>query len=378
MNNLERFREAVDNRHEYAKRWKTKTGARALGYICTYFPEEIVYAAGMLPVRVISDRQPASVSDMHMSAQKWCPFSRACLSEALEGDYDYLDGIAVAACCFHNLQTFGSWRKGLSTGYSHYLYVPAHLQGANARSCLAAELGNLKQSLESWIGRSISNNDLDRSISAYNENRRLLHSIYELRKQEPPLVSGPEAMEMVLSSQLMDKEEHNALLREALKTLAAQEPRLKAAPRLMVVGSGANDLELVGAIESWGGNIVADDHCIGSRYFWNEVKPGEDRLAAIADRYIQRPPCPSKDFPKRNRLSHLLDLVDTYNVQGVILLLQNRCEPHSYDIPVIESKLGEMNIPSIVLDISTPPALGQMQNRVESLLDIIRDQIGDY
>jgi benzoyl-CoA reductase subunit C len=313
-----------------------------------------------------------------MSPHKWCPFSCGCLAEGLQGKYDYLDGLVIASGCFHNLQTFSSWCQEVDVGYSYYFYMPAHIQGVNTDSCLVAELREFKQSLEGWSGRSISDADIGHAISIYNENRRLMRDIYEFRKKEPPLISGLEAMQMVLSSQLMDKAEHNELLRQIAKEFTAHDSHLDSGPRLMIIGSGADDRELVGAIESWGANVVIDDHCLGSRYFWSEVEAGEDKLAALASRYIQRPPCPTRDFPERRRLGHLLDLVDAFSVQGAILLLHNHCEPHSYDVPIIEAKLGEINIPSIVLEVSPPLAMGQIQNRVETLLEITRGQAGDY
>ncbi|MBN1376626.1 MAG: 2-hydroxyacyl-CoA dehydratase [Dehalococcoidia bacterium] len=372
MDSLKKFQDVIERRHQYAREWKAKTGKKIVGYMCTYFPEEITYAAGMLPVRIICNQKASSNVDVHMSPHRWCPFSCGCLSEGLEGIYDYLDGMELALGCFHNLQTFSSWNKEVPTDYSHYVYLPAHIQSRNAGKCLSAELLELKQNMENMANTTISDADLRHTISIYNENRRLLRDIYDLRKKEPPLISGQEAMEMVLSSQLMDKAEHNTLLRQAFEEITANGSRLDSNPRLMIIGSGANDLDLVTAIESWGANIVIDEHCIGSRYFWNEVEPGKDLLAALSNRYINRPPCPGKDFPERRRLDHLFGLVDNFNVQGAIILLQKYCEPHAYDIPIIETRLSEINVPSIVLEMSIPPALGQIQNRVESLLDIIK------
>jgi benzoyl-CoA reductase subunit C len=140
----------------------------------------------------------------------------------------------------------------------------------------------------------------------------------------------------------------------------------------MILGSENNDMELLSAIESWGANIVIDDHCVGSRYFWGEIVPEEDRLRAMANRYVQRPPCPTKDFPERRRLPHVLRLAKEYNVQAAVILLQKFCEPHQFDTPMIESALNKLNIPTVVVEIDAPISLGQVRIRVESLLDMIR------
>ena len=41
-----KFREIVDNRHDYAQDWKERTKGKILGYLCTYGAEELAYAAG--------------------------------------------------------------------------------------------------------------------------------------------------------------------------------------------------------------------------------------------------------------------------------------------------------------------------------------------
>ena len=50
------FGKMIADRHEYARRWKERTGGRVLGYFEPYFPEELAYAAGMLPVRGLAER----------------------------------------------------------------------------------------------------------------------------------------------------------------------------------------------------------------------------------------------------------------------------------------------------------------------------------
>ena len=55
---MERFRELFANRHERLQELKEKTGDLIFGYLCTYVPEEILYAAGVHPVRIIPETEP--------------------------------------------------------------------------------------------------------------------------------------------------------------------------------------------------------------------------------------------------------------------------------------------------------------------------------
>jgi benzoyl-CoA reductase subunit C len=122
---------------------------------------------------------------------------------------------------------------------------------------------------------------------------------------------------MVVSSQLVDKEEHSSLVARVLEELPARRLVGEPGARLMIVGSEDDDTEFVRMVESLGATIVTDEHCTGSRYFWEEVKEGSDPLIAIAERYVDRIPCPSKDWPERRRFPHIFKLIEDYNVQGL-------------------------------------------------------------
>jgi len=59
---FEQFAEVVENRHQFARDWKVNSGKKVIGYFCTYVPEELIYAADILPVRVMSGHNPEDLT----------------------------------------------------------------------------------------------------------------------------------------------------------------------------------------------------------------------------------------------------------------------------------------------------------------------------
>ena len=53
------------NRHDMARAWKNETGGKVVGLFCCDVPEELIYAAGMLPVRLMGEKEEASEADLH-------------------------------------------------------------------------------------------------------------------------------------------------------------------------------------------------------------------------------------------------------------------------------------------------------------------------
>ncbi len=371
---FEKFSEWKRNRHEYAREWKAKTGGKVLGYFCTYVPEEIIYAAGILPVRILGSHEPQHVTEPHIFGM-YCPFCRDCLAQGLKGKYDYLDGIVTAHACQHMNQAFESWSMHVPVSGSFFVSMPSKVQAPQAKPFYAGQLARFKACLEQWAGKTVASEDLDRAIEIYNTNRRLMKQIYELRRSDNPPLTGLEAMEMVVSSQLTDKEEHNHALVETLEGLPKRKDGREPGVRLMILGSENDDTEFIEMAESLGATFVIDDHCTGSRYFWNEVIPEEDPLSAIASRYLDRPPCPNKDWPEYRRFPHILKLAQDYNVQGVILMQQKFCDPHELDIPPLESFLKKNGMLSYFLEFDVTFPMGQFRTRIEAFLEMLQPEV---
>ena len=373
----EKFREWVDNRHEYAQEWKKRTGGKVVGYLCTYVPVELFYAADILPVRILGGHKPTSLVEPHIYNSMFCPFCRDCLGQGLEGKYDYLDGIMIAQSCLHIRQTFWSWEKHIPMEYSRYLYMPHSTQGEGRYEYLQGEYMRFKKSLEEWVGREITDKDLDRGIEICNTNRRLMKELYEFRKKDDPPITGLESLEVALASQLIDKKEHSQALEELIKELPRKTLDRDPGTRLMIVGSEDDDSEFFEMVEnhlSLPATFVIEEHCTGSRDFWNEVIPQEDRLMAIAARYIDRPSCPSKDWPERRRFDHIADLVKDYNVEGAILMQQKFCDPHELDMPALRTFFEkELDIPTYFLEFDITVPAGQFRIRVEAFLETMVD-----
>jgi len=368
MNALQPFRDAVLRRHDYAREWKARTGGKTVGFLCTYVPEEILYAAEILPVRVLGGHEPQDVTEPYITG-RYCAFCRDCLAQGLLGKYEYLDGLVHAHSCIHIAQTFSWWQKLLPLDYSHFIYMPAQVQSPRVKECLVAELREFKASLERWLGRPISPQDLSRAVAAYNENRRLLWRLYELRKAEPPYLWGSEAMEVTVAATYTEKREHSRWLRRLIEEAMSREDRPSPAVRLMLIGGEFDDIEFLKLVEELGGNVVVDDHCLGTRYFWNEVPQDGDPIEALAIRYLERSPCPQKDWVARRRLDIISRLAEEWRVQGAILAQQKFCDPHEYDLPVIRDFLEGRGIPCLFLEMDVTLPAGQFRTRLEAFLE---------
>ena len=367
---MEKFHEVLKNRHEYARDWKKRTGGKVLGYYEPYMPEEIVYAAGILPVRLLSQHEPDDATDRQMYGN--CACSRDLLNQFIKGRYDYIDGLVNAEGCQWMLNAFQTTLNYKPELFNHYVFVPDYVDGKTSKDVMHSELKVFRKALEKWTGKPITDSALDHAIEVYNTNRRLMRQVYELRRADNPVVLGSEAMEMVLVSQIMDKKEMNTLLRDAIAKLAERRPRNDTGVRLMLVGSPTSDAELEKLVESLGANVVIDEICTGSCYFWNEVIPQPDLLMAISLRYLGRPHCALKDNNWRRRPAHIYQLYEDYQAHGVIIAKQIYCHPHGTDNPLVWKVLRERNIPFHYFERDTTLPYEETRLRMEAFINMLK------
>jgi benzoyl-CoA reductase subunit C len=366
---MERFLKILEEPHKYAKEWKARTGGKVIGYFTDYFPEEVAYAAGVLPVRILSKPDVDGISQRYIYGA-FCPYSRGILAQALKGEYDYLDGIAHAENCLPIRGAVANWYDLMSTPFRHYVAVPSQMDSPTAKNLMYEETRALKKRIEEWTGKALTVKNIDHAIEVYNTSRTLMRQVYQIRRSENPRVTGTEAIAMVIASQLMDKEEFNKLLKDAIGKVYKRKKVQNTGPRLMLLGSEVSDVSLIKLIESTGAVVVIDRLCNGANYIWNNVIPDEDRLLAIAYRYLDKPRSPVKDESYRRRVNEIVATAIDYNVQGLIYAVHKFCIPHQQERHAVQVEFGKKLIPIHEIEYDDTIPAGEYRTRVEAFVEV--------
>lgn len=368
MEALETFRNLLSMRHTIARRWKSQN-KRVIGWSCTYTPEEIIYAAEALPVMILGDLGSTTLADA-LLPRNVCSFARSSFDVGLRGNYDYLDGYVVSNCCDNCGKMYDLWRYQVKIPYFHFINTP-HTNTEKAHRFFHEELQRFKASLENALRTEITDNSLRNAIKFHNENRVLLKRAYDLRRKDPPLISGVEALEMVLSSLITLKTEHNKLLNQLFNEVAGRLNPPKEGVRLLVSGSEMDNTALIRIVEALGGNVVADDMSTGSRYFWNLVGPDSDPLRAISRRYLDIVSSPFM-YQYEERLDHVKEMVRRYHVEGAIIFVLKFCDAHLFDVPLLVEELKKLGLPVLYLEWEhSMGGIAQLRTRIEAFIEMV-------
>lgn len=373
---MEIFREIFNNHDQRLQEWKEETGKLLFGYLCTYVPEEILYAADILPVRIFPSTEP--ITKEGYLPQFLCPFIRAILDQALKGKFSFLDGIVQNHTCDGFTHLYAEWNLHIkSTSYSYFLGQP-YLTNAPAKAFYQTTLKAFQNWLEVLTIRPITTLAFQNAIQVYNEHRKLLKDLEKYRRGPPPHLLGSEFFEIVRACMVTSKEEGNELVRKFLKTVPDRMPEITPRIQVLVSGGEVEDLEVLKLIEECGAQIVADDLCIGSRYYWDQIQSNPNPLKAIGDRYIDRAQCPCRDIDREKRLNHILEMYRAAGAEGIIFIFQKSCIPHLGDYPYLAEQFTANGIPHLQLILehdSLQPE--QIKNRVEAFIEVVEGKISD-
>ncbi len=370
--NMARF---VLERHDRIREIK-KSGKKIIGYFCSYTPEELIMAAGMHPVRVLTDPlDQTGPVDAHLQSFA-CAFARSCLDQLVRGRLDYLDGIVFPCTCDSLRAVSEIIRAEKKEGFFyHFLNMPLRVEGESQLAFYRRELEIMYSALAGFGGRPAGAESLGSAIALADANRDLLRRIWDTRRTPVPALTGEDCLGIVNAAVCMNREDLRGNLEKIIGALEGF-PGDKASPartRLMVIGSVIDNPALMRIIESAGSIVVGDDLCTGTRYFTRTVGPvdTENPLDALARRYLGRIPCPTK-HPVDPRLDHISRIVDDFNVQGVVAVLQKFCESHAFDFPSVRDMLTGRGIPVLLLEVEPAHlAEGQLSTRVEAFVEML-------
>ncbi len=356
------------------KKWIDQ-GGKVMGYFCSYGPEEVITAAGVLPIRMRATGSTSTeLADAYLSSIN-CSFCRHCFNMGLQGECDFLEGVVWLNNCDHVRRIYDNWIRKVNTPLTHMMSLPKMTTEVQVE-WFREELTILKEALEKHLGITVTDEKLREAIKLHNETRRLLRQLYELRKKDNPPITGAETLSVVVASTAMPREQFNQMLKELLEELSDAEGIKDYRARLMIVGSILDDPAYIKVIEEQGGLVVTDSLCFGSRIIWNEVDEGaNDPLAAMARYYIQdKPACPRMFDTQQKRSKFISDMIKEFKVDGVIGERMIFCDLWTVENYMLNIDMKEEGVPFLKLDREYLLAgvVGQLRTRAQAFLESIR------
>ena len=351
-------------------------GGKVLGYTCSFVPEELIIAAGMLSFRIrATGSESAGRADDYFEAANICSLIRHTFGKVLNGEYDFIDGAVIGGGCDGNRHILDNWEKSpAKIEFLDRIFIP-HASNELTAEYFLGQLSGLKSRIEGYFGVTITDEKLWNAIRLCNEVRELQRELYGLRLSDNPPITGSETVAVIVAGSSMPKEEYRDDLKKLLRELQeVQLPEKNYSSRIMIVGPSHDDTSMSDIVEELGGLVVNDLTCFGGKVIFGSVKEdGSDPLKALADyQVLTRPFCPKNLGAHPVINEEVFKMIKEFKIDGVIGQIFLCCDTWGGEIFILHKELRDAGIPLLRIEREYPAdSSGQLRTRVQAFIETI-------
>ncbi len=361
--NLMRIKEAKDQ------------GGKVVGIYCTFCPQELILAAGAIPVGLCGMNETPIAAAEEVLPRNLCPLIKSSYGFAATETcpFFYFSDLIIGETTCDGKKKMFELMEDLKP--VHVMQLP-HLNNHKASFALwVGEVRRLKDRLEEELQVNISDQDIWEAIEVINQEKRAIKAMFDLNRADPPLLSGMEILTAAWSRSFSsDKGEMinnlNGLVEEVIHK--PKNGRAKA-PRVLLTGCpvGLGTEKVVRLTEELGAYVVAMENCSGYKTLELQTDTnGDDPIVALAEKYLAIPcSCMS---PNPCRLELLESMIDDFRADAVIDLTWQAC--HTYNIEAYEvgKLVRSKELPYLHLESDYSNSdLESLKVRIEAMLEMV-------
>ncbi len=324
-----------------AARLFRQAGGRVIGYVGAEIPVELIIASGAMPLQVpVFDVKEITLANRYLE-NSFEPTIRAAAERYLRGDLDFLDAIVFprsndsAQRLYYYLCELRR-THGVS-GPPPLIYDLAKIPRDSSRAYSEQATRRLAKIL------GVEESRLPKAIALRNRRRELMAAADDARIRQRN-VQGSFIDRVFRIADFCDRAEFDIALSGWLES--NREKGEIHGPRLLLAGSAPSDERLHLAVESAGGNVVAELGDFAAFSAQLPLIPEDGSCAALAAHYCSLPHGP-RAFIDRAEVT--LACARNAQVDGVILWLLEQEEAVVWDVPAQQKALASAGIPTLSL-----------------------------
>jgi len=365
-----------------------QNGGKIVGVFCVQVPEELIYAAGCIPIRLSCGfYDSVSIAEEVIPANT-CPMVRSSVGFPflkINPFFDMCDVVVIPLTC--------DGKKKMADTMSNYkavwpMELPQNRDHLEARDQWLAQVEIFKKKLEKLTGKKIARKDIEKATKMLQKRTTAVRSLLDVKKSEKIVINGRDtllAIQTAFNDDLNRWLGYINVLYEELEnniknniTIAPDDT-----PRVMITGSPMiwPSWKVIDAIEESNDAIVViDDSCAGSQYFYNTVEVSDwsmkSMMSAIADKYLLPTICPIFEHSD-DRVDRILELSEQYHVHGVIYHVLRLCQLMDFEFNKVQNVMKQKNMPMLKIETEYGQEdIGQIKTRVEAFIEMINARNG--
>ena len=368
---INEFKAIADNPRKAMDDYKKETGKGAVGIMPVYCPEEIVHAAGYLPIGMWG-AQKKQISKARTYLPPFaCSIMQSVMELQLEGVYDDLEAVIFSVPCDTLKCMSQKWNRPVpAIVFTH----PQNRKIAkDAANVFAREEFNIvKEKLEDILDVHISNKAIKNSIAVYNENRAACREFSDVAAEYAAVVTPSDRHAVIKARWFMEKSRHTALVKELIAALKAEPAPEFKGKKIIVTGIQVEPYDVLDIFQENGFAIVADDLAQETRNFRQDVPDEDDALMALARAWNEFDGCSLATDANKPKGQMIIDAVKKYGADAVVVCMMKFCDPEEFDYPILLQEFEAAGVKNLYIEVDQEStAFEQVKTRIQTFAEIL-------
>ena len=368
---LEQLKQACEHPKSQLQHYLDQ-GKKVIGCFAPYAPEELIHAAGMIPMGMWGGKTELKLAKSYLPAFA-CPIMQANMEFGLSGVYEGLSAVIIPTMCDTLRCMTQNWRFGVKEIPMIPIVYPQNRTSPASVDYLISEFETVLTMLYTITGNIVSEKAMCASIQTYNEHNAAMREFDQVANEHLDIIT-PKVRHIVHKSAFFfEKGEHTALLKDIIAGLREQPVYQWTGKKVVIAGILCEPDELLDIFEENHLAVVADDLAQESRQYRTDTpEKGGGALKRLALQWNARYGCSLIHELGKPRGKMLAKMCQETGAQGVISCMMKFCDPEEYDEPYLEADLHKAGIPCMAIEVDPLNTnYEQLRTRIETFCDIL-------
>lgn len=346
-------------------------GKKVVGMFPLYLPEEIVYAAGMIPVGMWGGQTEIKLADRYLQSF-CCSIIRADLEMGMRGTYNMLDGVIMATYCDTLKCVCEDWKVAVPQIPFIPMVYPQNRNIQPAIEYMKAEFSRVQAELEKIAGTTVTEEKLEAAWEVYEAYRAACRKFVKLVEKMPKTLNAKTRHLILKASWFMDKKVYTEKLNAIMEAIEAAPAEEFNGTKVVVEGIMTEPLALLDAFVENNVCIIADDLAHESRQFRTAGRTEGTVYERMAYRIADAKGDALLYEEMKTKGQFLIDLVKDSKADGVVVCMMKFCDPEEYDYPIFKVELEEAKVPMLYMEIEQKmDSVEPLKTRIQSFAEML-------
>ena len=372
---LNEFKECSEHPYRVISQYKQE-GKKVIGVLPYFAPVELVVAAGMVPMGIWGSNKKTIALAKEYCATFYCTIAQLALEMLLDGTLDQLDGLITPTICDTLRPMSQNFRVAMEGKLPCiFLAHPQNRKPAFGLQFTVDQYMHVKGELEKIAGTTITDEALRDAIKVMNRSRKARREFVKLAGQHPEAISAVNRSAVLRSAWFMEPAVYGPKLEELNAELSKLPASNWKGKKVLTSGIICDNPNLLQIFDDNQIAIAADDVAQESRSFRVDASEEGDPMMALAQQFADQ------DYDillydehsnKNRRADFVVKQIKDSGAQGLVLFMQQFCDPEEMEYPYLKKALDEAGIPHIKLGVDQQMRdFGQASTAIQAFADVL-------